>query len=94
MNKNLTDSQIGRKRKKRRDAGCSHRSPKYDGIVLRRYTLAGEFCEEYKSIAEAVERGEGLYTYSGIYNCIHGTVFSHGGHLWRSDVGTGRGKLE
>lgn len=95
MDKDLTNSEIAvikAHRKRRSDAGKRHRSPKYEGIILRKYRLNGEFVAEYDSIDDAVSDGDGL-TYHGIYNCIHGKQTSYGGYLWRCSAGSGRGLL-
>lgn len=94
MDKNLSESQIVRTRKVRRDAGGKHRSKKYKDMVLRRYLMNGEFAGEWSSIEDAVEAGGGRFTYIGIYNVIRGIQFQHGGFLWRSNKGFGRGLLE
>lgn len=92
--KNLTEGEIGVRRKKRRDTGNRHRSPKYGEMVLRCYRMNGEFEREFGSINEAVESfGVGEVSYGGIYNCIHGRQHAHGGFLWRSDKGSGMGLL-
>lgn len=93
MDKDLNDSQIGRNRKERVDIGRKHRSKKYKDMVLRQYRLNGEFVREWRAIEDAVEASGGKLTYNGIYNVIKGTQFQHGGYLWRSDKGAGRGLL-
>lgn len=94
MSKDLTDAQVGRSRKWRVDRGGKHRSKKYKDMVLRQYLLNGEFVREWSAIEDAVESSGGKLTYGGIYNVIKGTQFQHGGFLWRSDKGSGRGLLD
>lgn len=93
MSKDLSNNELHLDRKQRKDIGSEHSKPKYGDIVLRKYKLNGEFVAEYTSIQDAVKESDGKLKYNGIYMCIHGKQRSYGGFLWRSDAGTGTGKL-
>lgn len=85
----LTDRPLSRMRKTRKDAGGTHASKKFKGVVLRQYLLNGDFVAEYSSIDEAVRKSAGRFSYNGIYNCVKGRVRKHQGYRWKCDAGEG-----
>lgn len=70
-------------RKVRSDVGSAHYRPKYGGMGVRQYDLAGNYECEYGDLQDAVERNGVRGTYQGILACCEGRIRKHHGKVFR-----------
>lgn len=77
-----------RSRKRRSDAGGSHRQYRHDGVRVGQYDLQGRLEREYESLVDAAENNKVGATYQGIYACCKNAIRKHANKVWRWDKDT------